>query len=216
MNEFSVDLSMRSSGCSYFYNGELLDFTLVSNSELKDEQLLISNVSNLINWIEKVQGCTAQPDRIRIEGLSFGSQSGSKDVIAGQFWMLRCELVKKWPCTKIEIVPVTSWRSPLFNKAERKELTDAKKLYTASKKSLKGLKGLDRKAVMCRNKELELACSIKEATWNKLDPKTQKDVLDYITKNNFEFDARYDICDSIWLGKFTGSSVKIKKEKKKK
>lgn len=214
MNEFAVDLSMRSTGVSYFKNGELLDFALVSEDELKDEQLLISNVSRIINWIEKAQACTAQPDKIRIEGLSFGSKSGSKDTIAGQFWYLRCEIAKKWPCTTIEIIPVTSWRSPLFNKAERDALKDAKKTLDAKKLPLKGLKGQDRVVAQKTNHQMELMASIKEATWEKLSDVEQANITRYLVANKFPWEARYDITDSIFLGRYVGDG-KAKKTTKK-
>jgi len=199
MELFSIDLSLRSSGTAYFKNGVLEDFCLICRDE-DAEELVIANTKDILEFISNKQ-LTGTP-LVVIEGLSFNSNSGAKDVIAGQFWYLRCELVKLYPNVKIVIVPVKSWRSPLFNKEENKILREAAKDYKANKLPVKGLKGEARKEAIANNQAYEIKASIKEATWKKLDPEKQKRILDYIEKNSYNQTSKYDITDSLLMGEF--------------
>lgn len=210
--KIAIDLSLRSTGISVFKSDTLIDFTICSNHTLKDEELITYNCNYICDYIQKQ---CLKPSLIRIEGLSFGSISGSKDMIAGQFWVLRCELKKMFPGTVIEIISVKSWRCPLFTKEENKELSEAKKIFKAEKKEIKGLKGVERNEARAINVQLELNASIKERTWEKLDIETQNKIVEFLKLNNYDFNSRYDICDSIFLGKYIHVEVIKKKSKKK-
>lgn len=210
--KFAIDLSLRSTGISVFRSNEIIDFTICSNHILKDEELIIHNCNYIVDYIRNQ---CLKPIIICIEGLSFGSLSGSKDMIAGQFWVLRCELKKAFPDTEINIISVKSWRCPLFNKEENKLLSDAKKTLKEEKQSLKGLKGIERKEVSSTNNILELNASIKEKTWEKLEPIYQHKIIQFLKENEIDLDSRYDICDSIFLGRYIPVELKKKVKKKK-
>jgi hypothetical protein len=132
MKTVGIDLSMRSAGlCGR--SGVLADFKQLKTD---DEQLLVEVAAEIRAFLKK--HC---PDTVNLEGLSFGSISGSKDIIAGLFWYVRCMIYTDFPEIKVNIVPVLSWRSPLFDKAERKQIKE----YTAElkkvKSKMKGIKG---------------------------------------------------------------------------
>ena len=203
-NFLSIDLSMRSSGISFFKDGILEDFSIVSNVE-NNEELIINNIDAIITFINK-QTCLCTS--VVIEGLSFGSKSGSIDIISGQHWYLRCELIKAFPNIEITVIPVTSWRSPLFTKADRVLIKIAKDTLKKEKLPCTSLKGEPRKEIMAYNKQLELNANIKEWTWKKLEPELQKRIIDYISNNpyNNNVDGKYDITDSIFLGRFYANS----------
>lgn len=227
MKKFAIDLSLRSTGISHVEEKRITDFFLVKNSDLNNEELVIDNCEKIINWMKEKN---ASPDVIRVEGLSFNSTSGSKDIIAGQFWCLRCKLIQEFKDAKLEIIPVLTWRSPLFTKEDRLSIKEAgyligkgkkktsglkgdklkkakefneeleSNMVKLGKKSLTGLKGPLRKEIQNSNKILELNASIKERTWLKLDNEIQKQILDFINTNKYNKDSKYDITDSIFIG----------------
>ncbi|NCP97723.1 hypothetical protein GW796_05715 [archaeon] len=199
MKIIAIDLSLRSTGISYVVKNTLIDFSVIKNKTAKDEDLILDNCNKIINWIKEKN---ENPDFIRIEGLSFNSISGAKDIITGQFWYLRCKIVQEFPNSKLEIIPVLTWRNPLFNKYERKELAEAKKRLKLLKKSSQGEKGNNRKEILLFNKNLELDASIKEKTWLKLNKEIQNKIIDYITYNKYNIETKYDITDSIFIGLF--------------
>jgi hypothetical protein len=119
----SIDLSLRSTGvCALGPNGTLEDFTLITPEETH-EDLLCGISDEILEFISACRHTTGfVPTRgFVIEGLSFNSFSSSKDVIAGNFWNLRCDLFRFYPSVPIGIIPVTSWRSWLLTKEEQKE-----------------------------------------------------------------------------------------------
>ncbi len=181
-----IDLSLRSAGLHINNN-----FKLIQISNLNDEDLLIKIADEICKFISETN-----PTQINIEGLSFNSISGSKDIIAGNFWNLRCSLKKEFPLIPIKIIPVTQWRNPLFTKNDRKTLKENVILYKENKISLKGLKGIERKEAIIKNKELELNASIKYQTFLKLP-------LDIQTKiNNITLDnGRWDLTDAYFISR---------------
>jgi len=195
MNVYAIDLSMRSTGVTWFNDKFFTGMRLVAEEFLKDEELFIHNVNEIIDFISK-------PDIIAIEGLSYNSISADKDKIAGQFWYLRIKLKEQFPDAKIIIVPVKEWRNPLFNKDENKILREAKKKYKTEKKKIKGLKGPERKEAMKFNKILEESADIKIATFNKLTDDVKKRIIDYVECNEYEKKAVYDLTDSFYLNSF--------------
>ncbi len=198
MDIFSIDLSMRSTGVVYTRNGTLIDFAIISNKDLKDEDLFIHNINEIFKMFNKCEG----PFTVALEGLSLRSLSGEKDKIYGQFWYLRCKLKELFPQATLKIVTVKEWRSPLFSKQENKDFSDAKKKYKKEKKKIKSLKGDARKEAILFNKNLEALADIKVLTLNKLPADIKQQFFDYINKNKFKTESIYDLTDSYFINKF--------------
>ena len=177
---------MRSAGLCYNNN-----FELIQIPNLNDEDLLIEIANKIIYNIWKWS-----PSEINLEGLSFNSISSSKDIIAGNFWYLRCSIKKEFPNIPVNIIPVKTWREPLFNKEERKQLKENTKYYKENKINAKGLKGDERKEALMYNKGLELNASIKYHTFQKL-PQDIQDIINNITKE----EGRWDLADAYFISR---------------
>ena len=195
MNVIGIDLSLRSSCIVYLSDNEFEYRLITSDSKkLNDEELLIYNSNEILKFINRFE-----PDYIALEGLSFGSISSSKDIIAGNFWHLRTQLFKNWSGkSKIEIVPVLSWRSPLFNKEERASLKENTKKMNTLKKSMVGKTREEKKALAVLNSELVLKTNIKYLTWEKLPEqlKTEFDKVGF-TKGGFDCTDAYFIAKHV-------------------
>lgn len=112
-----IDLSLRSTGISILDdNQRIVDCTLVCNPD-QDEEVLIKNSVDIISFLNWYQ-----PKFINLEGLSFGSLSSSKDILAGNFWYLRVALKQNFPDSNIKIVAVSSWRKYVLTKEFVREL----------------------------------------------------------------------------------------------
>lgn len=184
--KLGIDLSLRSAGLCF--NNE---FKLIQIAKLNDEELLIEIANQICSFIHN-----CKPVEINIEGLSFNSISGSKDIIAGNFWYLRCRIHTEFPTIPINIIPVTQWRNPLFTKEERKMLKENTTFFNKNKISLTGLKGEERKEAQLKNKELEMNASIKYNTYLKL-PDDIKDIINNITQDA----GRWDLTDAYWISR---------------
>jgi hypothetical protein len=99
--------------------------------KVNEEALLIYNATAILEFIKETK-----PDYINLEGLSLGSVSSSMDIICGNFWYLRTEIFKAYPYLKINVVPVKTWRCPLFSKADNKLFLENGKKLKALKKEL--------------------------------------------------------------------------------
>ena len=182
----SVDLSLRSTGIiALDDNKNLIDFKLVKSKPnegktkkerenglpiLNDEDLIIFNSSEIIWFINTV--CAKNVlDAILIEGLSFNSKSGSKDILAGNAWLLRVELKRTFSKVPIHIIPVQSWRSKILNKQDR---ADAKAKY---------------------GKKWQ-----KEGVVEKLPEEVKGKFVSYITKNKFDKTGLFDLADAFAMG----------------
>lgn len=189
MGKIGIDLSLRSTGLCWNDGHGNVEFKLINNKQ-DDEELLYKNTEAILDFLK---GKTVT--EINIEGLSFGSLSGSKDILAGNFWHLRVKLWEKYSHIPINIIPVLTWRSPLFNKEERKAMKEAEKQSKAMKKTLKGLKGNERKKKI---EELggspDLACDIKYQTFLKLPKDIQEKIIKITDKN-----GKYDLTDSYFI-----------------
>jgi hypothetical protein len=164
MKTIGIDLSMRGTGLS-FVDGDKFEYKLIKTDSkiLNDEQLLIHIAKEVIVFIKK-----HDPEKIGLEGLSFGSLSGAKDIIAGNFWYLRTEIFKELN-RHVEIIPVLTWRSPLFTKEDRKILKEYSIKMKALKVKIKSLKTLkEKKQLKLDNMEIVLNSDIKYLTWLKL------------------------------------------------
>jgi len=177
----SIDLSLRSTGViALDDNKNIIDFKLIKSSNkphkilpcLNDEDLIIYNSTEIVKFVSQVIGKHGL-DAILIEGLSFGSLSGSKDSIAGNIWVLRVELKKKFPLIPVHIIPVQSWRSKILNKQDR---ADAKAKY---------------------GKKWQ-----KEGVVEKLPEEVKEKFVAYITKNKFDKTGLFDLADAAKMGEY--------------
>lgn len=184
----SIDASLRSTGiCAIDENKNLLNFGLIKSKPnegktkkekanglpiLNDEDLIIHNTSEVIEFIEQCAAFEAI-DAIVIEGLSFNSLSGNRDLIDGNFWGIRVAIKKKYPTIPVEIVSVQSWRNAILNKADRKK---AKELYG---------KLWQKKGVV-----------------DKLPENVKSKFMDYLKFKSFENTGLYDLADSFMLGNY--------------
>lgn len=122
----SIDLSLRSTGAVAIDDEKnLIDFALVKSCNkpckyaevFNGEELISYNTKRIMEFIEKKSMNSI--DAILIEGLSFGSLSGSKDILAGNFWYLRVRLKERFPGVPIHIIPVQTWRNKILSKQDR-------------------------------------------------------------------------------------------------
>jgi hypothetical protein len=191
-----IDLSLRSTGLVYMgKNGEVKYKLVMSDSKnLNDEELLIYNAHEIYKFIKK-----CNPSKIALEGLSFNSVSSSKDIIAGNFWYLRAELCKLCPDIEVEIVPVLTWRSKLFNKEERTLLKENNTKVKELKKVLMTLPKEEKTKAVLENEQLILNSDIKYVTWAKL-PEPYKSEFHKIgiRKGCYDLSDAYHICNHIF------------------
>lgn len=178
-----IDASLRSTAIvNINENKNLIDFKLIKSkpNEIKtnknkpypvfnDEDLIIYNSKEVVSFVKK---CIDKNiiNGIVIEGLSFAGLSGSKDIIQGSFWNILVELKKVFPDIPRGRIPVSSWRSPLTTKEERK-------LY----KEKYGKKG------------------IKELIVGKLPKEIKTKFEKYIKENKYEKDGIYDLADAYFI-----------------
>lgn len=157
----------------------LIDFDVFKTTKddfPDDEDLIIHVRTRTIEFIKSVDA-----DRFVIEGLSFAGKSSRKDVIAGLFWGIRTIIWTKCPDMPIGVVPVTSWRSKVLDKDDRKF---AKENYTPQKEALK------------------------IATVKKLPPEINEHFLDFISRKGYDSKTMYDLADAYFLGKYRNSLEK--------
>ena len=134
-----IDLSLRSTGIIRMsQDKELLDFEIVRSVTLKEERLLLHNTKKIMKFIKRDKTyCVA------LEGLSFGGKSAMKDVIDGNYWMVRCAIRKFNKKIFIGSIPVLTWRNDILSKLERKNakgVRDGLKIAVVDKlpKDIKG------------------------------------------------------------------------------
>lgn len=200
-NVIAVDLSLRSTGITYFRNGKLTKYTIIDfKPPCNDETLLIANSEAIADFVEEC--AKTGIDIMAFERFSFGASSGEKDLIYSNYWMTRVELFRRglslsFPITDIS---VNTWRSPLFNKAERTELKEAAARYKNEKIPTKGLKGTARKEALAKNKDLATASCIKTATVKKLPDNIREEFEEFIRKTKRSDTQIFDLTDSFFLG----------------
>ena len=200
-NVIAVDLSLRSTGITYFRNGKLTKYTIIDfKPPCNDEALFIANSEAIAGFVEECSRTGI--DILAFERFSFGASSGEKDAIFGNYWAVRIELFRRgislsFPITDIS---VNTWRSPLFNKAERTELKEAALRYKAEKVATKGLKGQERKEALAKNKDLATASCIKTATVKKLPDDIRAEFEEFIRKTGRGDTQIFDLTDSYFLG----------------
>jgi hypothetical protein len=195
MNYVGIDLSLNSTGLvSLSTKSTLLGYALINPDvkKLTNEERLDYNAREVLKFIE-----TYSPDVVGIEDLSYNSISSSKDEIAANFWRVRCEIRRNYPSIDLRIVPVLSWRSPLFNKTERDKLKADTKILKELKTELKGIKDKVLKAEkVLENQDLIQVTNIKYLTFKKL-PEDVQFLFEPIgfNKGAFDLSDAYHITD---------------------
>jgi hypothetical protein len=196
MKVLGLDLSLRSAGMVVLTNGYLEDFMLVNSDSksLNEEKLLIYNSSKVIEFVDK-----HRPDKIGIEGLSFNSLSGSKDLIDGNFWYIRTEIYRAFPKIPVEIIPVKTWRCPLFSKIENREYLDNCKTLKNFKEVLKEIDDKEeKKRLLILHESLILKSNIKWLTYKKLPTDVQEEFGKIsFSKGCFDLTDAYHIANFI-------------------
>jgi hypothetical protein len=186
-----IDLSMRSTGL-FYKNGDVTKYKLVvPPKDYCDEELLVYVCTQISLFIQETN-----PEKINLEGLSFGSVSSSKDLIAGNFWSVRKMLYTDYPRIEVEIIPVLSWRSPLFNKEERANLKLTVSLVKKLKEVMADLPKDEKKAMALENESLIRSADIKHLTWCKL-PEVLRAEFEAIgfKKGCYDLTDAYFICN---------------------
>ena len=128
------------------------------------------NSIEVCDFVEKAIG-THVLDGVVLEGLSFGSKSGSSDLIAANSWIVTVDLRRKYPNIPIGRISVLEWRNSLTDKEERKL---AKEKY-------------GKKAV-------------KQMVVDRLPLDVKKKFEEYITDNKMGKEGVFDLSDAYFLG----------------
>lgn len=173
----SMDMSMRSSGLVALTPSNIithLEVIQTSKDDFPDtEDLILHITDSVLNFIDETF-C----ESFVIEGLSFAAKSAQKDILAGIYWAIRVIIWKHFPNILIGSVPVTSWRSKVLNKEDRKY---AKENYSPKTEA------------------------IKIATVKKLPAEIHKYFIDYIEGMHLPKKAIYDLTDAYFLGLYRNS-----------
>lgn len=166
------DLSLRSTGVVVLDEDlKLIDFCIISQKE-KEEELLDKNELKFINFLFKHE---SEKDYI-IEGLSFGSLSGSKDILYGNYWGLRMMMYLKNHKLKenynLAIYPVLKWRNGSFTKETLKHY----------KENFKN--------------------GLKEVCVNNLPEDVKISFINYLFENKLPKNAIYDLSDAYFMTRY--------------
>lgn len=182
-----IDLSLRSTGIAIDTPG-IHTFRLVKLTEYDEEELLLRSCKRIMSILREF-GVT----QVNLEGLSFGSVSSSKDIIAGNFWMLRCALHEAG--IEVNILPVSMWRSPLFTAADRHNLKHYAAVYTELKKEIKAVKTRAGKLKLIQdNLEAIEGSSVKIQTFLKCPDDVRAEILKVASDA-----GKFDLADAYFL-----------------
>lgn len=170
----AFDLSMRSIGIILLSEkGDLVDYVVVSNKTITDEDLMEYNIHSVLNFLEPYR---EKIKHIVIEGLSYMGVCRRKDLLYGNYWGIRYFLKQKFK-EKVDytIYSVAQWRKSVISKERAKEI----KITGGQKKGWQKVECVDR-----------------------LPKKIRSTFEEYIKINKFKKDAIFDLCDAYYLGKF--------------
>lgn len=117
-----IDQSKRSTGMVILDNdGSLKDFRLICPSMTLDGvELGDYQIDQYNDFLCKNKINNNKPKVALIEGLSFGSIGGAKDILAGLNWAFRLHSIRYFKFY-LGIVPVSQWRSKVLSKEEQRE-----------------------------------------------------------------------------------------------
>lgn len=174
MYTVSLDISMRCSGIVILNeDGDLVDYTLVTSKKITDEELLDYNVNVILEFLKPYKG---KISNFVIEGLAFMGKCKRKDLIDGNYWLIRYFLYKEFGDTvEYDIYTVAQWRKSVISKERAKEIKDA---------------GEDKKGWQ------KIECV------DKLPEDIRETFGKYVKENKHKKDAIYDLTDAFFLGKF--------------
>jgi hypothetical protein len=185
-----IDLSLRSTGL--FIDGKY-KLIQADPKKINEEALLVYNAKSILDFIKETK-----PDYVNLEGLSLGSVSSSMDIICGNFWYLRTEIFKAYPFLPVNIIPVKTWRCPLFSKADNKIFMENGKKLKALKKELEyeKMNYQGKRDFAKENSQLILDSNVKYLTFLKL-PIEWQDEFHQVSFTN----GCFDLVDAYWISK---------------
>lgn len=171
----SLDISMRSTGVVILSNdGKMVDFTVVTSKTITDEELMEHNIIAILKFLKPYK---EKIGSIVIEGLAFMGTCRRKDLLYGNYWVIRYFLWQEFG-DNIEYnhYTVSQWRKSVISKERAKEIKEA---------------GNDKKGWQ----KIECVGRLPE------DIKLAFEL--YVKENKgVKKDAIYDLCDAYHMGKF--------------
>ena len=174
MYTVSLDISMRCSGVVILNeDGDLVDYTLITSKKITDEELLEYNVNAVLEFLKPYRD---KISNIVIEGLAFMGLCKRKDLLYGNYWVIRFFLYREFgDSVEYNNYTVAQWRKSVISKERAKEIKDA---------------GEDTKGWQKREcvDKLPLDVRVKFET--------------YIKENKHKKDAIYDTTDAYFMAKF--------------
>jgi len=167
-----IDQSKRSTAVvTVTDTGSLVAYELIcAPKEIDNEELIVYQLDRLLKVVDAAINYENLLPDIFIEGLSFGSVSSSKDILAGLLWYIKTRLYVLYPDIKVTTVPVTSWRAKVIPIEERREI-----------------------------KRLNLKDGLKKATVAKLPFEVKVILEDYIINRSLKPSSIYDLADAHFL-----------------
>lgn len=187
-----IDLSLRSTGLVLNYKPLSYKLIQSDSKKINREQLLMYNWNHVYSYI-----CEHRPDYINLEALSYDSISQSKDIIDGNHWFIRTNIVHCFPDIQLNLVEVAKWRNILFSSEERKTLKENKKKLKEVTTTIKTLSSVDKKLLAIENEDLILNSNIKYLTWLKLPD----DIKTEFRKIGFN-KGTFDLTDAYFISNF--------------
>lgn len=113
-----IDQSKRSTALvSLFPDGSIADLELINPGKDLDGEFLIKyQWDHIHDFLKRHQSIRA----IALEGLAFGSQDSSYDLLCGIHWHIRTQLFTFYPKIFSGVIAVSSWRSKILSKEEQR------------------------------------------------------------------------------------------------
>ena len=171
----SIDPSLRSTGYNFINTEtkEVIHYGIIASDIPADngEELLL-NISGDLLILKKMMFGKEKIDMV-IEGLSFGSKTGMRDLIDALHWHIRTMYRFSFSDALIGVAPPNTWRNALSTPQERK----------------------DAKANLGKD-------HLKKMMVNKLPEELRKKYLDYIKSKHRKKESIYDLADSYWIGQY--------------
>lgn len=168
----SIDQSLRSTGICLFENQSLVDFKIISTEKF-DGELFEHTLGNISDKIIKSVNDLSNINFV-IEKQSLQSKSSLRDVLFSLHWIIRTDILRKFPNSNIGCVPVSAWRNWFTTKEDRKKAKDLHK------------KNHNKMVTVDKIKELY--------------PRQYDLFNNYIKEHKFKKDSIYDLSDAFALG----------------
>ena len=171
----SLDISMRSTGVVVLSdNGKMVDFSIVSSKTITDEELMEHNITAILKFLEPYK---EKIGSIVIEGLAFMGTCRRKDLLYGNYWVIRYFLWQVFgDSVGYDHYTVSQWRKSVISKERAKEIKDA---GNAKKKGWQKIE-----CVSHLPEDVKMAFEL------------------YVKENKIKKDSIYDLTDAYFMGKF--------------